>query len=145
MFFFVFFSEAAVNFSACQSKGSEVPAVTKDIKESLTENDKPFERLSSDDVASISIYEASLKSDIILLEDEALQMISLLNKLEVCGKAEEEERIGQMVQIKIEKSEGSSVIVKCFYPYVMIDNICYEAEYEPLENINKFVNNIIKR
>jgi hypothetical protein len=69
----------------------------------------------------------------------------LLNKLEVCGKAEEEERIGQMVQIKIEKSEGSSVIVKCFYPYVMIDNICYEAEYEPLENINKFVNNIIKQ
>ena len=142
-----------MQFSACKNTDTKELLVTEDTlveehtatKKVLTEINKPFENLVSDDVVSISIFEASLESDITLSEDDTLQMVSLLNELVTYQEAEEEERIGQMVQVKISKSDGSLVVVKCFSPYLIIDDVWYEAEYQPMENIDKFVNDIMKR
>ena len=118
------------------------PSVNQDA---LLEKSKPFENLFSDDVTDIKIMDSSLKSKITLSEDDSLHMIELINKLLITRKAEEEVRLGQMVQIILEKADNTSITLKCFSPYLIIDDVWYEAEYEPLENVDQFANEIIKR
>lgn len=137
--------------SACKNTNEQVetkeqltpePSVTQDT---LPEKSKPFENLISDDVTEIKIMESSLKSEITLSEDDSLHMIELINKLVITRKAEEEVRLGQMVQIILEKADNTSVTLKCFSPYLIIDDVWCEAEYEPLENVDQFANEIMKR
>lgn len=139
--------------SACKNTNTNEQVETKEqlppepsvTQHTLPEKSKPFEKLISDDVTDIKIMESSLKSEITLSEDDSLHMIELINKLVITRKAEKEVRLGQMVQIILEKSDNTSVILKCFSPYLIIDDVWYEAEYEPLENVDQFANEIIKR
>ncbi len=126
--------------TACNKTKTQEQA---NIEDSTTEESKPFIDLTNDDVVGIKIFVASLKSEISLSEDEILEMVDLLNKVVIYEEVVEETIAGQMIQIKINKVDDTSIIVKCANPYFIIDDVWYKAEYEPCEEINKYVNEII--
>lgn len=113
------------------------------IADTSTEERMPFINLTRDDVDGIKIFEASLESEIALSEDETINMVDLLNNVVIYEEVVEEERAGQMIHIKINKIDGTSIIVKEFNPYIIIDDVWYKAKYEPCEEINKYANEII--
>ena len=113
------------------------------IEDSTLDESMPFVDLTRDDIVGIKIFEASLDSEISLSDSETVKMIDLLNDVVIYEEVTEETIVGQMIHIKINKTDNTSIWIKCASPYFIIDDVWYKAAYEPSEEINRYVNDEI--
>lgn len=127
--------------SACKNDASQ----NLQNKEDSDVNKKIFENIVVEDIREIKLFIEAPGFEKILSNEEIKELISIFDKMIIYEPIIVDESLsGQMVQIKITKSDDSIVILKSITPYFIINDIWYSAKYESCEELNQFTNKIIK-
>ena len=105
---------------------------------------KPFKYLSSNDISSVSVRLSPPDQVFDLSNDEIIKLTKILNSVVVYNKdSSYNQYCGQAVIYTITKTDGTTLTVSSFNPFLIIDGTGYKAKYEPCEELNSLGNRII--
>ncbi len=117
---------------------------TFDQKESPSMERHPFEELSVDEVKDIVVFAVPPEKEKQLSKEQMENCVRLLREIEVVKKVASEDLVGQMIECRIRKKDGSNCKVQLMNPYVVIDGVWYEMKEEPQDGFSSFANGMIK-
>lgn len=123
--------------AVCRSETYKLPS-------DVLEGSIPFKNLIKDDIKEVELFAVPPEVNENLSEDQIVELVTIVNKLAIYEEVSPVILSGQMVQCYIVKSDDSVLTIKCLNPYLIIDDVWYKAKYEPCEELNHFVNNILK-
>lgn len=69
--------------------------------------------------------------------------VKLLREVEVVKKVASEELVGQMIECRITKKDGSACKVQFLNPYIVIDGVWFKMKEDPQDSFSVFANSII--
>lgn len=135
----IIFAAACMMLAACSSTGGSQSA---DTKESSMER-HPFEKLSVGELKDIVLFVIPPDKETHLSEEQMEKCVELLREIEVVKKVASEKLVGQMIECRIEKKDGSVCKVQLLNPYVVIDGAWFEMKEDPQDRFSEFANGII--
>ena len=104
----------------------------------------PFKYLSSNDISSVSVRLSPPDQVFDLSNDEIIELTKILNSVVIYNKDNSyNQYCGQAVIYPITKTDGTTLTVSSFNPFLIIDDTGYKAKYEPCEKLNALGNRII--
>lgn len=108
--------------------------------------EKPLAELRAEDVASAEIYLIPPDSTITITDAVSLsELVEILNQLVIYEQDDSgRDYDGQLVQATITKTDGTTIEVGAYNPFLYVDGVCYRTEYEPCETLNAFGNSFYK-
>ena len=105
---------------------------------------KPFKKLSSAEIQSVSVRLAPPDLEIQLSEDEIHTLVTLLSQSVVYQKDNSySEYSGQDVLFTITKRDQTILTVHTCNPFLIINETGYRCKYEPCETLSAFANGLI--
>ncbi|WP_295214103.1 hypothetical protein [Ruminococcus sp.] len=103
---------------------------------------KPFAELQSSDIHSASVQ--LLPPDEMISITEPKELTALLHDVVIYEEDNSySEYDGQSVIFTLEKTDGTTVEIMAYDPFVVIDGIGYKCEYEPCEALNRYTNDLL--
>lgn len=125
---FSFLIVTAVIFCSCSAKDS-------------SEN-RPFAELQSSEIRSASVQLQPPNEIVSIPEPE--ELTALLHDVVIYEEDNSySEYDGQSVIFTLEKTDGTTVEIMAYDPFVVIDGIGYKCEYEPCEALNRYANDLL--
>ena len=103
----------------------------------------PFEKLSVGELKDIVLFVIPPDKETHLSEEQMEKCVELLREIEVVKKVASEKLVGQMIECRIEKKDGSVCKVQLLNPYVVIDGAWFEMKEDPQDRFSEFANGII--
>ena len=107
-----------------------------------TGSTKPFEYLEQNNVQEVKLITTAPETEVLLTEEQIFQLIDILDKLVIYEQMEAVEVVGQTIIFEIVKMDGVIVTLENYNPWVVIDGVWYDSEYESCEEINQFANEL---
>lgn len=103
---------------------------------------KPFAELQSSDIRSASVQLLPPNETVSIPEPE--ELTALLHDVVIFEEDDSYfEYYGQSVIFTLEKTDGTTVEIMAYDPFVVIDGIGYKCEYEPCEALNRYANDLL--
>ncbi len=105
---------------------------------------KPFEKLSSTEIQSVSVRLTPPDLEIQLSEDEIHTLVTLLSQNVVYRKDNSYSNYsGQDILFTITKRDQTTLTVHACNPFLIINETGYRCKYEPCEALSAFANGLI--
>ncbi len=96
-------------------------------------------------VKSISVTIRPPESTIELSEEQIDEVVNILKKATIGQKDDSYRELnGQWVEYDITYKDGSSISVASFNPYIVIDGVGYETDYEACEELSSYANSLLE-
>ncbi len=106
--------------------------------------EKPFAKLSADDISAVSLELHPSDKKIELNSDEINKFVEIIGEIVVYSTDDSySEYAGQAVICKVIKKDGTCIEIVEYNPFLIIDNKGYRAKYEPCEKLNAFANELM--
>ena len=108
----------------------------------LTAGKKPFKDLTPSDIVSASV-QLSPPDTTIQIEDIE-ELVRLLNEVVIYREDNSyTEYVGQGVIFTLSLSDGTYKEIIGYYPFLILDRVGYQTEYEPCEALNSYANELL--
>ena len=108
----------------------------------LTEGKKPFKDLTPSDIVSASV-QLSPPDTTIQIEDIE-ELVRLLNEVVIYREDNSyTEYVGQGVIFTLSLSDGTYKEIIAYYPFLILDRVGYQTEYEPCQALNSYANELL--
>ena len=102
---------------------------------------KPFATITVDDISQVSVQLLPPDKTVEVVEIEKL--VAALNDVVVYGKDNSyKEYDGQAVIYTIIFTDGRTMVVNAYNPFIVIDGIGYKTKYEPCERLSQIANSL---
>ena len=108
----------------------------------LTAGKKPFKDLTPSDIVSASV-QLSPPDTTIQIEDIE-ELVRLLNEVVIYREDNSyTEYVGQGVIFTLSLSDGTYKEIIAYYPFLILDRVGYQTEYEPCQALNSYANELL--
>ena len=108
----------------------------------LTAGKKPFKDLTPSDIVSASV-QLSPPDTTTQIEDIE-ELVRLLNEVVIYREDNSyTEYVGQGVIFTLSLSDGTYKEIIGYYPFLILDRVGYQTEYEPCQALNSYANELL--
>lgn len=104
---------------------------------------KPFKNIKTEDIKSVSVELLPPNVTEELSNEEIIEFVEILNTVVIYNEDNSyTEYNGQAVIFTITKTDGSTVTVNAYNPFIVIDGVGYKCLYEPTEELSNFADSL---
>ena len=105
---------------------------------------KPFKDLSVNQITSVSVELLPPQKCFDLSGDDISELTEILNSVVIYNKDSSYAQYdGQAVIYTITKTDGTTLTVNAYNPFLIIDSVGYKTKYEPCQELNALGNKIL--
>lgn len=104
---------------------------------------KPLKDLSVSEITDVSVQLLPPDESFDLSNDEIIELTDILNSVVAYNKdSSHDQYAGQAVIYTISKTDGTTLTVNAYNPFLIIDGVGYKTKYGPCEELNALGNGI---